>query len=275
MDARNDEVDRTTHSFTFQSFDCGRVVGLFSEHLPEQPESRNGIILENTDEIIHEVLGITCIAVNGKRSRANTCEGEHTAHYDIATEDQLVPTVVLHISQQLRQQLPHLKVQISTVNHLSFRGPDEQSSAGSECRVLIHEIEEEDLLKRQVTECCHCINLLHEILMDKLILGVPLHSIVEALRNRQQIHELQKAVESLVEGTDDGLPTCEWGFINLYLERQRDVSVDGSHVRHYCGVHHCEKKQSGQQALYRINHHSVIINSHPNPKKSGLPQCIT
>lgn len=63
LDARDDEVDGTAHWLRLQSLDCSRIVGLLGQHLPQQPEGRNGVILENTDQIIHEVLGIPRIAI--------------------------------------------------------------------------------------------------------------------------------------------------------------------------------------------------------------------
>lgn len=146
------------------------------------------------------------------------------------------------------------------MDHFSLGSPHEQASAGSEGGILVHEIEEEDLFEGQLAQRGHCIDFLHEILMDKLVLGVPLHPVVEALRDGKQLHEFEEAVESVVEGTDDGLPTSEGSVIDLHLESEGDVGFDGPNVGHHCGLHYCKQDQRGQQALHRINHQTSYYN---------------
>lgn len=93
------------------------------------------------------------------------------------------------------------------MDHLSLGGSHEQSGACSEGGILVHEIEEKYLLERQLGERGDGIDLAHEVLVDKLVLCVPFHAVVEALGDGQQIDELQETVESLVEGSDDWLPS--------------------------------------------------------------------
>lgn len=127
------------------------------------------------------------------------------------------------------------------MDDLALRSTNQQASASGKGRVLIHEVEEEDLFEGQLAQLGHCINFLHEILVDKLILSVPLHAIVEALGDGQKFYELEEAVQGMVEGADDGLPAGEGRFIDLDLEGEGDVSVDGSNVGHHCGLCHCQE----------------------------------
>lgn len=145
--SRNDEINRSAYSFGFESLHCSGVVGLFCQDLPQQPQSGNGVIFEHTDEVVGEVLGVSGVAVDSERARSDSGEREDTAHHDVAAEDALVSSVVLDICQQLCQELPHLEVQISTVDHLSLGSSHEQPGACSEGGILVHEIEEKYLFE--------------------------------------------------------------------------------------------------------------------------------
>jgi hypothetical protein len=122
------------------------------------------------------------------------------------------------------------------MNHLTLRSSDQQPSAGRKGGVFVHEVEEEYLFEGKMTQHCNCIHFLHEILMDKLVLGVPLNAIVESLGDGKQLHELNEPVEGLIEGLDDGLPPLHGRIIDLHLKGEWNVGLNRSYVGNDCRV---------------------------------------
>ena len=93
------------------------------------------------------------------------------------------------------------------MDHLTLWSANQQPSACRKSGILVHEVEEEYLFERQPAESGYRINLTHEVLVDKLVLCVPFHTIVESFGDGKEFDELEKAVQCLVEGSDDRLPS--------------------------------------------------------------------
>ena len=180
----------------------------------------------------------------------DSSQRKDTPNHNVTAEQSLLSSVILNICEQFRKQLPHLEVQIPTVDDLSFRGSDQQPSACGKGRVFIHEIKEEDLLERQVAEGGHSVDFFYEILMDELVLCVPFYSVVKTFRDGKQIDEFQEPVKGLVEGLDDRRPTSLGVFIDLYLESKRDMGLDRPNMRYNSRMCYREEKQRNQARVH-------------------------
>ena len=70
-DTRNDEVNGSSGLNGSQSFGGSCIGGFFFESFFEGPESRHGVVDQNTDKIFAEIFGFSGIAVDSKSSMSD------------------------------------------------------------------------------------------------------------------------------------------------------------------------------------------------------------
>lgn len=74
------------------------------------------------------------------------------------------------------------------MDNLTLSVPHQNTCTGFEDgRELIEEVEEHYLLERDVQQLGNGVNLGHIVLILELVFGVPLHAIVKAFGNGQQL----------------------------------------------------------------------------------------
>ena len=76
------------------------------------------------------------------------------------------------------------------MHHHSLTVTHQKTSADRHSRKLVEEVKEKHLIEWELQQLGQSIYLGHQVLVFELISSIPLHSFVETLGNRQQLHEL-------------------------------------------------------------------------------------
>lgn len=84
--SRDDVVDRRGDSLIFESFEGSLVGALLLEHFSEQPAGGNGVVFDDADQIFRKGFGPSCIDVDRKSSKSDTCQCEHASHNGVNSE---------------------------------------------------------------------------------------------------------------------------------------------------------------------------------------------
>ncbi len=94
----------------------GSIKGwLLSQSSSQQPNCWHSVIKHDADQVLWEMLCFSCVNINGKWTMSDTCQCKHTAYNRINAENSLVSLVIFHIDNQVRNKVPHLEIQISSV----------------------------------------------------------------------------------------------------------------------------------------------------------------
>lgn len=203
----NNVVNRSTNDLSFKAINSCSKVGLVLENSSHKPNSGISLLGEHADQILAEILCLSSVHIQGKRSVSYSSQREDAAGNGINAEDLLRAVVVLNIDHKFGEKFPHLEVEIPTVQDLALIVAEDDAGASFEGGELIHKVEEEDLVEGQATQLGNCTHFGHEILMLELILSKPFNSIEEPLGDWQQIEELQESGKRLLVVSDDWSPS--------------------------------------------------------------------
>ena len=95
----NDVVDRGCNSLIFESFYCPLECAFLLEHLPKQPAIRNGIVLDDTDQILLKIFSLSSVHIYWEGSKPNTSQCEYTTDNSVDSEQSLAVLVIFHVDQ--------------------------------------------------------------------------------------------------------------------------------------------------------------------------------
>ena len=191
---RNHKIYRSSYSFGSELGDCPSVGAFFIDYLFEEPAGRNSIFHEDVDEVVLEVGLGTGVDFNWESTRFAGSEGEHAADHCIAGVKQLVSSVVLNVGYQVRQEFPHVEVQISAMDYFALWSSNDHPCAGFDGRVLIHEVYEEYFIEGMSWQFRDSVYFRHEILIFELFSSVVFHALEETFGEGDHVEEMHEFV---------------------------------------------------------------------------------
>ena len=166
--------------------------------------------------VIIEMFSFSGININGKSPVSDACQCKDTTDNCINWENFLISLVIFDVCDQVRQKMPHFKVEISSVKNLSGAVSDQNACASLESRVFIHEVEEEHFFEWVSWNFGDGINFGNKVLMFEHVLSVPFNSVVERFRDGELVKFLHEFGKRNFEVFHYGSPSDLGWVIQVY-----------------------------------------------------------